>query len=257
MTKIPDVIKKQTSYENFTAWCPLCNFKNIYNRVTDLGDVRPIGHKQVNCLNPDCVQPFNISGDSINPAYQMLIYDCCELRDQKHYMYCLLNLVQAYEVFFSQYLRAELLYRPYALDSYRDLDEFNRLANLLYAKVQKHTFAKMQNLFFHQVLQQQSRNSLTFSEVKIKGLPDKPPEPSDDKINSVVPPKLSVLLMRLKKSKVAELRNRVVHKHAYRPRVNEVDDFLEETCGILFPLARMLEVSGDDLNWYITKYGKY
>jgi len=252
MTEIPDAKEKHTTYENFIARCPSCGFMNVFNRASDLRDLTPIGSKQVNCLN--CCQPFNISGDSINSAYEMLIYDCYELRDAKHYMYCILNLAQAFEVFFSQYLRVKLLYWPYVTDSMRDINQLNRLAGFLYGKVKKHPFVAMRNLFFFQVLRQQSLSSLVEAEASINALPMKPSEPSDNDIKSIADPKLSGLLIRLKYSKVADLRNQVIHQRAYRPTLEEVNDALEETREILFPLAKKLKMYGDDLNRYISKH---
>ncbi len=135
MAGIPYAEEIQTTYENFTAHCPMCGFKNIFNRASDFEYLKPIAHKQVVCLNRDCGQPFIISGDSINSAFEMLIYDCYELRDAKHYAYCILNLAQAFEVFFSQYLRVQLLYRPFASDSDQNIEQLNTLTNLLYEKI--------------------------------------------------------------------------------------------------------------------------
>lgn len=251
MTEIPDAEEKRTTYENFISRCPSCGFENIFNRASDLKDLTPIGHKRVNCLNPDCSQPFNINGDSINSAYEMLIYDCYELRRSKHYMYSILNLAQAHEVFFSQFLRIELLYRPFALDSYQDIEQLNQLANLLYEKVKKQAFVSMRNLFFYQVLQQRQTSSLREAEQSINALPEKPSEPSDNKLKSVPDQNLSDLLLRLKSSKVGELRNRVVHQRAYRPTLKEVNNALKDTREILFLLALMLNIQGEDLNWYM------
>jgi hypothetical protein len=251
MAGIPCAEEIQTTYENFTARCPWCGFKNIFNRASDLEDLEPIAHKQVVCLNRDCEQRFTISGDSINPAFEMLIYDCYELRCAKHYAYCILNLAQAFEVFFSQYLRVELLYRPFALDSDRDIEQLNDLVELLYEKVKRHASAAMRNLFFYQVLQQRQARSLSEAEASINALPDRPPEPSDASIESVTDQRLSALLMRLKYCKVGELRNQVVHKRAYRPKLDEVNEALRETREILLPLASMLRIQSDDLNWYM------
>jgi hypothetical protein len=251
MTGIPCAQEIQTTYENFSARCPWCGFKNIFNRASDLEDLEPIAHKQVVCLNRDCGQPFTISGDLINPAFEMLIYDCYELRCAKHYAYCILNSAQAFEVFFSQYLRVQLLYRPFASDSDRDIEQLNDLAKLLYEKVKRHTFARMRNLFFDQVLQQQQPSSLLEAEARINALPEKPVEPPDRSLESVADQRLSALLLRLKHCKVGELRNQVVHKRAYRPKLDEVNEALRETREILLPLASMLRIQSDDLNWYM------
>src|SRR5690349_9162011 len=105
MTDVPYATKKETYYETFEAECPACGHWNIFNRVSDFKTVEPIAFKTVICL--DCQNDFNINGDQINSAYEMLIFDCYKLKSIKRYSYCILNLAQAYEVFFSQYLRVE------------------------------------------------------------------------------------------------------------------------------------------------------
>jgi hypothetical protein len=116
MTEIPYATEKECTYENFIARCPLCGFRNIFNRVTDLQDTEPIRFREVVCLNDRCKQKFNINGDLVSPAFRMLVFDCYPLKEEKKYSYCILNLAQAYEVFFSLYLRVELLFRPFSQD---------------------------------------------------------------------------------------------------------------------------------------------
>ena len=123
MPDIPYATEMKPSYENFVAVCPICDFRNIFSRVSDLKEREPIAFKQVAC--EDCGKPFNINNDSINAAYEMLVYDCYDLMEEKHYSYCILNLAQAYEVFFSHYLRVELLYKPFSLRDDPDLVQLN------------------------------------------------------------------------------------------------------------------------------------
>ncbi len=79
----------------------------------------------------------------------MLVLDCHELLRQKHYMNCIITLAQAYEVFFSLFLRGELLYKPFAGDAGKDINHLNRLAEQLSEKVKEHAFARMLALFLH------------------------------------------------------------------------------------------------------------
>jgi hypothetical protein len=62
--------------------------------------------------------------------------------------------------------------------------------------------------------------------------------------------KLVALLKALKATTIHSFRNRVVHKHAYRPSRGQVQVALEETRSILFPLANRLGIH-DDVNWYM------
>ena len=70
-------------------------------------------------------------------------------------------------------------------------------------------------------------------------------EPSDDAICGLPDKKLSEVLLRLKKCKVSSLRNNVVHKNAYRPTLEEVDDAIEESSSILCRLEHCLNVLSD------------
>jgi hypothetical protein len=56
----------------------------------------------------------------------------------------------------------------------------------------------------------------------------------------------------LKTTGINTLRNRIVHKQAYRPTREEAQLALEETGSLLFPLSHHLELY-DDINWYMSK----
>lgn len=99
--------KISRNYENFIAVCPICEVENTYNRVTDLKTTKPISFKTVKCFK--CNQNFNIHRDKVSEAYQYLILDVYELKEQKRYMYCILNLAQAMESFLSYSIRVKLL----------------------------------------------------------------------------------------------------------------------------------------------------
>lgn len=254
MSEIPYAQKTEKSYENFVAYCPHCNYKNIYNRVTDLKTTESIDFKMVICLNEVCAKSFAINGDLINPAFQMLIYDCYELRAQKHYSYCILNLTQAFEVFFSLYLKIELLYKPLAIMERTHLvgnERLNDLANRLYEAVKKLSFVNLRNIFLNFVLANQIVTTFDESEKRISELSklSKKP-PSDKRIQDIQDVRLSKVVRNLKNTRINELRNQVVHKAAYRPTLDEVDSAIEETKDILIPLAHLLKIDSDDINVY-------
>ena len=151
MENIPYAADKETNYENFIAKCPHCHFKNIFNRITDLRETNPIRFKKVNCLNEICRKPFNINGDSVNAAYEMLIYDVYKLKEKKCIPIAYLNLAQSFEIFFSLYLKITLLYRPFAAQK-EDIEKFNELSSLLFKTIKDFTYAKMRNIFIETVL---------------------------------------------------------------------------------------------------------
>ena len=202
MTGIRYATETRASYENFYARCPWCKAKNVFNRESDLGDVHPIAYKEVRCLNGSCGKPFEIKADSVNSAYEMIIYDCYELKREKKYCYCILNLAQAFEVFFSLYLRVHLLYHPfvrYKLEAQDgdNLKRFNALASLLYRTVKDYGFAKMRNIFLNRMLSNQNIHSFDQAESIIRTLPTCHQMPSDQSINACTNLNSSILFKRV------------------------------------------------------------
>ena len=264
MSQVPQGKDMKSTYENIIVCCPSCGRENIFNRASDLKDIGPIDYREVSCPFADCAKPFYLSGDFINPAYEMLICDCYELLERKHYSYCILHLAQAFEAFFSQYLRVELLYKAFASDSKEyelDIEKFKDLMKLLYERIENFAFRPMQKLFFHQVLEPLHPLSLRQAEGVINTLPSKSKLdlPSDDEIRKATissDKRVPELLVRLKSCNVSELRNQVVHKNAYRPTLDEVNDGLKETREILFPLGRLLDVRIDHVSWYMRNLHK-
>lgn len=240
--------KKRTSYENYVAECPWCGADSIFNRASDLLTFEPIAGRDVSCLSVDCGKPFRIVGDSVNNPHEMLIYDCYELIERKHYMNCILSLAQAYEVFFSLFFRVELLYKPFGADPNLDLPEMNRLGEELQKKT--NTFAPMRALFLQHMVTGRSPKNLAESADMIKALPDRPGDPKDATIESLSDAKLVPLLMALKATGINTLRNRIVHKQAYRPTREEAESALKDTENILFSLQGHLQLY-DDINWYM------
>jgi hypothetical protein len=249
MMDIPDALEPNPTYENFVGKCPRCLVKNIFNRASDLETLEAIDSRVVTCQNPQCGKQFNITADVINPAHEMLVFDCYDLISQKHYMQCVLSLAQAYEVFFSLYLRVELLYKPYAADSEGDFDRLDALKKKLYQQVERYTFVPMRNLFLRQVLSSSRPRTLDGAESAIGALSYSVSEPDDSELGAVTDVQLLELLRALKASKINELRNRVVHKEAYRPTLTEVEPALEEAEKILFPLSHNLDLI-DDVDYY-------
>ena len=248
--------KTEPSYENFVAYCPYCEFRNVYNRVTDLKTTEAIHFRTVSCLNKQCTKSFNINGDLINPAFQMLIYDCDELKLQKHYSYCILNLAQSFEVFFSLYLQVKLLYKPLAIieqTQHVSNERLNDLAKRLYDSIKKYSFIRLRNIFLNFIIE--NKISLTFDDTEkfISRLETLTKNPSNESIQRISDIDLSKLLQELKDSKVYELRNKVVHQAAYRPTLDEVDSAIKETGDILFLLAHHLKIDSDDINHYLIK----
>lgn len=250
MGDIPVARNKRTSYENFVAECPWCGKESIFDRASDLLTFEPIAGRDVLCLSADCGKPFRIVGDSVNSPHEMLIFDCYELVERKHYMNCILSLAQAYEVFFGLFFRVELLYKPFGADPDRELADLNRLSEELHEKIKEHTFTRMRALFLQHIVTGRSPKNLAEAAAVVAVLPDRPGDPKDAAIESLGDARLVPLLKALKATSIHTLRNQVVHKRAYRPTREEVDAALEETRSILFPLTSLLRLY-DEINWYM------
>jgi hypothetical protein len=251
MSAIPVAWNKRTSYENFVAECPSCGKESIFTRASDLRTFKPIVGRDVSCQSADCGKPFRIIGDSVSSPHEMLISDCYELVERKHYMNCILSVAQAYEVFFSLFFRVELVYKPFGAPS-RRLADLNRLSEELHEKIRGHTFARMRALFLRHIVSGRSPKNVAEATAMVAALPDCPRDPKDSAIDSLDDAKLVPLLKALKATSIHVLRNQVVHKRAYRPTRQEVDEALEEARSLLFPLTSHLGLC-DEINWYMRK----
>jgi hypothetical protein len=243
--------KISSNYENFVAVCPICEVENTYNRVTDLKTIEPISFKTVKCFK--CNQNFNINCDTVSEAYQYLILDVYELKEQKRYMYCILNLAQAMESFLSYSIRVKLLWQPFKDRVIEGVDEFNSISNQFYNKSKRDTFGNLRGLFFKIYL-----NNLDFSSTsKIEDFINnhdryKKYKPTHREIEDYPDSNLVNLFLKLNTTKVPCLRNKVVHKYSYRPTLEEVEECLKETRYIVFRLTSQLKIK-DNLYYFVNR----
>jgi hypothetical protein len=236
-------LEKNPTYENFEARCPHCKYWNIFNRASDLKTFRLISGAVVICQNDNCKGEFWIGGDLINPAWQMILRDSEVLKEQKRYAHCILNLAQAFEIYFALFLRVRLIHNPFKVENSHDLERCNELSQRLFNTIRDWTFSPLRKAFIALLIQQNEPNTLAESEVIINNLPSYlKDEPSDEAITALADHDLSEILLELKQCKVSSLRNNVVHKDAYRPTLEEVDKAIEETSHILYRIERCLGV---------------
>ncbi len=250
MSEIPVAESKRTSYENVIAQCPWCSAENIFNRASDLMTFEPIAGRDVSCQSAGCGKPFRIVGDSVNGPHEMLIFDCYELLERKHYMNCLLSLAQAYEVFFSLFFRVELLYKPFGANPDHDVAQLNVVSEAIQERIKEYTFVRMRALFLRHIVSGAAPKDLSEAATAIAAFPDRPGDPKDAAIEGLSDAKLVQLLKALKATTIHTVRNRVVHKQAYRPTRDEVTGALNESRSILLPLTSHLQLY-DDINWYM------
>lgn len=247
MNSLPIAKTIYTNYENFAAECPWCGKENIFNRASDLDTFEPIAGRNVLCLADACGKEFRIIGDTLNNPHEMLVYDCYKLIEQKQYMNTILTLTQAYEVFFNLFFRIELLYKPFAVE--RDIAKFNRLSEMLYEKLKKHTFTKMRNHFLEYVLDNNPPRDFVEAEHKIVNLSDNPKEPKNTEIHNMNNSTLKPLLKVVKNTEINTLRNKIIHKQAYRPTREEVEKAFEEAKTTLNELTYHLKLY-DNIAFY-------
>lgn len=67
---------------------------------------------------------------------------------------------------------------------------------------------------------------------------DKPPD--EAQLRAISDSVLADLLVRLLNSQIAQKRNDIVHKHAYRPGLEEVEEVQKETRELVFALGSKL-----------------
>ena len=245
---------KDAGYENLTAICPWCKRECKFNRASDFGTFQPIAGRKVQCTSNTCRKPFWITSDSVNERHEMLVFECYQLLERKQYMYCILNLATAYEMFFGLFLRVNLLYRPYAADSSSHLSQsLNKVDDLsvkLNRKIERCTFPRMRNLFLSEVTNATPVANLLSAEKRILSLCSQ--NVLDSKIEALSDGTLVQLLKGLKSTDLHSVRNAVVHKQGHRPTKEEATKYFEEAKAILFPLTHLLDLR-DDLNWYISR----
>ena len=245
---------KSSGYENIVVDCPLCNRELVLNRAADLGTFDPISGTNVYCL--ECGKEFWINSDSVNERHEAVIFDCHDLLRTKRYMNCILNVCQAYEMFFSLYLRVNILYIPFGKDvreKRNAIDQINKLAKGLSNETKKFGFARMRNVTLGLAVQPDRPSGLDEAQDYIDALSNYS-LPKDTEIESLPDKRIAALLIRIKQTRINELRNDVVHKRAYRPKRVEAENAVTEARAILFPLTAKLGLH-DDLNWYFSGNG--
>jgi hypothetical protein len=236
------------TYETISAACSHCGERSVYNRVSDLGTTQAIDSLEVTCQHEGCRKAFHVTGDLINPAYEMLLYECHSFLGRKRYMQCVLGVSQAYEVFFNHFMYVHFLYRPVARDS-DPMRRFPLVSDALFKRLKRFTFDDLRKTFLAVVAEGIRPTSLAHAEQLVAALSDRPAVPTNA-IEAVVDADMKALLIGVRDTAVNRLRNRVVHKEAYRPTFEEASGVFEEACTLVGRLGAKLRLRGD-ANWYI------
>lgn len=226
------------SYENASATCPHCGHYNTFNRVSDLKRLDPICNATVRCESDTCGEPFDIGGDLINTGHEMLLIESQELLRAKKFMSAVLLATTACEMFFSHYLSVELVYRPSRREGHRR-DELKMLkanADLLTSRIKYFAYEKMRSVYLHLAKDGTEVTTMAAGAAAIASIPDSPLKVSDEQLLGVPNDELRALLRRLRHLQIHELRNRIVHKAAYRPTASEARGMATEAYEVVFAL---------------------
>ncbi len=234
----------KADYETITAECPHCQSTSVYNRVSDIGDVGPYDGRDISCLS--CAHNFWINMDTVGPAYQMFIHAADEHFRQKHYMLAIGNLGQAWELFFATYVATVFLYRPFFTGprDEQSVDELNAVAEELEHAIRKFTFLPLRNLLVHTAIKNIRPRTLAESVTAIARIAiDKlDSTPKQVLLETFPNEQISASLKQLLSLTISELRNKALHKRAYRPNRSETQRCLEEEVTFMFSLKHLFGV---------------
>ncbi|HEV7486105.1 MAG TPA: hypothetical protein VGQ65_10520 [Thermoanaerobaculia bacterium] len=230
-------------YEILTVPCHVCGHTNVINRASDLGYTGfAIGREQP-CQNEECASTVRVTFETANPDYQQMICEAHGLRGEKRYMLAVGVLTQAFEMFFALSVEVMLVHH---LANFSDstTDELNLLNDELFDATKKYTYSRMRNLFISLALM---NRPASVAEARELISPDRisrlSKDPSNETLRSTDDPQLAALLIHLKTLTIGDLRNRVVHKRAYRPRLDELNEALDPATRLTGDLWVKLDLS--------------
>ena len=212
-------------YERLILPCHRCGTTNIINRASDLGDTGFAIGKELPCQNVECTATIRIGFETADPDYQLLIWEALRLRVEKRYMLAVTALAQAFEMFFALAVEVMLVHHI-ANFSTATVNELEYVSNLLFDTTKKYAYSQMRNLFIALAMKPRPTSSAEAEEL-IRKIPELVKDHSDDLLRAIGDAELGGLLLRLKALTIGSLRNRVIHKRAYRPKVEELDESLD------------------------------
>lgn len=234
-------------YETITMPCHSCGEVNLYNRATDLRDLGKVVGKEFPCFT--CGKPVRISIEYGNPPYEMFIFDCYTFRAERRYMLAVSTLAQALEMFFA--LGVEILLFHHVRNADKDVtdEELGGLGDELFESTKTYTYFRMRNLLLNCAVQRLRPTSLAEARAVIARIPSLSDEPSDSTLEAVTDSALKPLLVRLKALPIGTLRNWVIHKHAYRPNLDELNECLDPAHELTSQIWMHLKLSESLRGW--------
>mgnify|MGYP003656689580 CR=1 FL=1 len=251
-----DNMRHIRNYENFCPICPHCEKRNYLNRADDLETFRPIAHMVVSCQHEECGKEFHINADLVNSKHEYLIFDCSELMKHKQYMYCILNLCQACETYFSLYIRAKLVYDSFQKKIFDSLEQLNRTLDDLQDNLSGLSYLRLRNFLINHLLNGPEINTLDDIQHHLDLLSNREftNTPPRNNLNAIEPDDLKRLFLLLYDFDIHVIRNKVVHASAYRPGLEVVENYYEQTREIIFGIDRHLRIDDDIHNYRPPNY---
>jgi hypothetical protein len=249
MTAMTASAEMEAGYENLVAVCPRCGARNVYNRASDIGHFSSIANMLVACEKKACRASFSIYGDLVNPAHEMMLLDATAFLHEKRCIQAVLSATTAYELFFSHFLRVELVYRASTRDRTSSEDRItwmNTALAALKSATERLTFEGMRRLFLRTALEDFRPSALADADAYISGIPKGPPKPPRVELESLEEPERRELLLRVHDTQIARLRNDVVHKSAYRPRIEQASSAVGDAERTIFLLGQHYNLASDN-----------
>lgn len=209
--KVPiDVRIRASGYENIYFDCPVCGKENIINRLSDLGNDIPISRLEgLVCRNNKCRQQIAIIGDTVSSAkYEWFLNELYIYVARKEYRSYVLSLCQGIEAFFYQAIINNRFDRNV---NYRnsngmiDLSRYNTERSIYEETIKPYTFNRMRTEFLKTFILE--RDSYLPKGFKLK---EDLRQSAFDKIQT---------------TDICTLRNKVAHKHAFRPTYKEIEKY--------------------------------
>jgi hypothetical protein len=209
MDKLPVSDIKAAGYENIYFDCPTCKRENIINRVTNLDPMATTSGMEFKCQLSDCGKALWLKGDFMQSAvYEWFLFELPVLKAKKLYRDYALSLCQAAENFFLISIINKMFDRNPVYRSDLggiDLRTYNPTRNAYETSISRKTYSGMRDEFLG--VFQNERNADA----------PRPDYQGDDKRHWA--------FGVIESSGIGSLRNKVVHKNAYRPKLSEVEEY--------------------------------
>ena len=235
------------TYENIIVSCPNCNIQNIYNRVSDLKTIEPIDFLSINCLS--CGVDFNINFDMIKEKHEFILFDIREAKKRKDYRYCILLIAQSLEAFLNHAILYAILHNPKENKILRGAQDLNQVSQSYHKEIKPLTFYPMRILFYQIYLYDKifsNKEDIIDFIQNIKTRQLKNPKEIEENISNYPDKKKAELFLVLNKTKIPDIRNKIIHKFVYRPTLQEVEECLKDLETIIY-----------DFDDYLGKYSEF